>query len=73
MASTADWLISTEIKRSVMTTEELFLQWWKESFPNAKPAPHAVMTHVAFADYAAACQTQTLLEQVRGITGGQTS
>jgi len=55
-----------------MTTEELFLQWWRESFPHAKPATHAVITHVAFADYLVEHQTQTLLEQVRGTPGGQT-
>jgi hypothetical protein len=55
-----------------MTTEALFLQWWKESYPNAKPPSQVVMTHVAFADYISARQTQTLLEQVRGTTGGTT-
>ena len=53
-----------------MTTEELFLQWWKESYPNAKPPSHTVLTHVSFAEYFSAYQTQTLLEQVRGTTGG---
>jgi hypothetical protein len=28
--------------------EEMFLQWWASSYPNAKPGPHSVFTHVAF-------------------------
>ena len=55
-----------------MTTEALFLQWWAESYPNTKPPSQVVMTHVAFAEYFSSPQTQTLLEQVRGTTGGPT-
>jgi len=55
-----------------MTTEDLFIQWWRESYSNTKPPSQVVMTHTAFADYFLAQQTKSLLEQVRSTTGGQT-
>ena len=33
-----------------MTTEEAFRQWWQESY-GVPPGPHAVMTHVAWAQH----------------------
>lgn len=48
-----------------MLLDELFLQWWAESYPHAKPATHTVFTHVAFAQHVLDRQTQVLLEQVR--------
>ena len=47
-----------------MTTEELFLQWWAESYPHAKPAPHTVTTHVAFAEYLDDKRTKEVLESI---------
>ena len=43
----------------------MFLEWWKDSFPSAKPATHTVSTHVAFAQHVLHSQTQLLLDQVR--------
>jgi len=48
-----------------MLLDEMFLQWWAESYPNAKPATHTVATHVAFAQHVLDQQMQVLLEQVR--------
>ena len=45
-----------------MTTEELFLKWWGESYPHAKPAPHTIFTHVGFADYVDQVRTQDVLD-----------
>lgn len=28
---------------------DLFLEFWAESYPNAKPGVHAISTHIAFA------------------------
>jgi hypothetical protein len=47
-----------------MTTEELFLEWWKESYPHAKPAPHTITTHVAFAEYIDRKRTQDVLDSL---------
>lgn len=47
-----------------MTTpsvEEAFVEWWKDSY-GRPPAPHAVMTHVAFAEHL--LQLLALLEAV---------
>ena len=32
------------------TIEEAFKDWWEDSY-GRPPAPHAVMTHVAFAEH----------------------
>lgn len=45
-----------------MTTEQLFLKWWAESYPNAKAAPHTVMSHVAFAEYVDSVRTKDVLD-----------
>lgn len=47
-----------------MTTEQLFLQWWAESYPNAKAAPHTVMSHVAFAEYVDSVRTKDVLDAI---------
>lgn len=47
-----------------MTTEQLFLEWWKESYPHAKPAPHTITTHVAFAEYIDRKRTQDVLDSI---------
>lgn len=47
-----------------MTTEELFLEWWAESYPYAKPATHTITTHVAFAEYLDSKRTQEVLESI---------
>lgn len=31
--------------------ETLFRQWWKESFPQAPPGPHALRTHLGWGRY----------------------
>jgi hypothetical protein len=51
-------------RSSPMTTEELFLEWWKESYPHAKPAPHTITTHVAFAEYIDRKRTQDVLDSI---------
>ena len=60
---TPDFLPSTK-RNPLMTTEELFLQWWAESYPHAKPAPHTVTTHVAFAEYLDDKRTKEVLESI---------
>jgi hypothetical protein len=52
-------------RRLVMLLDEMFLQWWAESYPTAKPATHTVATHVAFAQHVLDQQMKVLLEQVR--------
>jgi len=52
-----------------MLLDEMFLQWWAESYPNAKPATHTVATHVAFAQHVLDQQVQVLLEEVRNQEG----
>lgn len=47
-----------------MTTEQLFLKWWSESYPNAKAAPHTVMSHVAFAEYVDSMRTKDVLDAI---------
>ena len=37
--------------------ESLFRQWWKDSFPQAPPGPHALRTHLGWGRF--------LLEQVQ--------
>lgn len=32
------------------TIEQVFREWWEESY-GRPPAPHALMTHVAFAEH----------------------
>ncbi len=44
-----------------MQIDEMFLKWWAESYPHAKPSPHAVLTHVAFAEYVEQVRTQEVL------------
>lgn len=36
--------------------ETVFRTWWAESFPSAPPGPHAVRSHVAFAQHLLAQQ-----------------
>lgn len=36
--------------------EAAFREWWAESFPSAPPGPHAVRSHVAFAQWVLAQQ-----------------
>ena len=36
--------------------EAAFRAWWAESFPSAPPGPHAVRSHVAFAQWVLAQQ-----------------
>ena len=31
--------------------EDVFRAWFAESYPNAQPSKHTVMSHVAFAQY----------------------
>ena len=63
MQLTPDFSPSTK-RSSPMTTEQLFMQWWAESYPNAKPAPHTITTHVAFAEYIDRKRTQDVLESI---------
>ena len=52
-----------------MTTEELFLKWWGESYPHAKPAPHTIFTHVGFADFVDSTRTKDVLDALnRAVT-----
>lgn len=55
-------LPSTPLRTPAMTTEQLFMKWWGESYPNAKPAPHTVTTHVAFAEYIDSVRTKDVLD-----------
>jgi hypothetical protein len=55
-------LPSTPLRTPPMTTEQLFLQWWAESYPNTKAAPHTVMSHVAFAEYVDSVCTKVVLD-----------
>jgi hypothetical protein len=43
------------------TIEQVFRDWWEDSYERP-PGPHAVMTHVAFAEHL--LQVQELLEAV---------
>lgn len=56
-------------KVSTVTTEELFLKWWAESYPSVKPAPHTVFTHVAFADYIDQVRTKDVLDAINRNAG----
>lgn len=58
------WQTSTPLRRAPMTTEQLFLKWWSESYPNAKAAPHTVMSHVAFAEYVDSMRTKDVLDAI---------
>lgn len=44
-----------------MTTEELFLRWWQESY-HFVPGEYAQVTHVAFANYVDSVRRMELLE-----------
>lgn len=57
-------LPSTPLRTPPMTTEQLFLQWWSDSYPNAKAAPHTVMSHVAFAEYVDSMRTKDVLDAI---------
>ncbi|MEN9726451.1 MAG: hypothetical protein RL434_817 [Pseudomonadota bacterium] len=63
MQLTPDFSSNTK-RNSTMTTEQLFLEWWKESYPHAKPAPHTITTHVAFAEYIDRKRTQDVLDSI---------
>lgn len=54
-----------------MTTEDLFKKWWSESYPNAKPAPHTIFTHVAFAEYVDSQRTKDVLDALSRAAGEQ--
>lgn len=57
-------LPNTPLRTPQMTTEQLFLQWWSESYPNTKAAPHTVMSHVAFAEYVDSVRTKDVLDAI---------
>jgi len=59
-------------KENTVTTDELFLAWWAESYPSVKPAPHTVFTHVAFADYIDQVRTKEVLDAISRSAGDDT-
>ena len=61
MQLTPDSSKSTQ-RSSQVTTEQLFMEWWSQSYPNVKPAPHTITTHVAFAEYIDSKRTQEVLD-----------
>jgi len=55
-----------------MTTEELFLKWWLESYPGTIPGEYAKITHVGFANYLDSIRRMELL-QAMGKSDGDLS
>lgn len=53
-----------------MTTEQLFREWWSDSYPSVPPNSRTVETHVAFADYVDQRRTKEVLESIARESNG---
>jgi hypothetical protein len=46
------------------TLKQMFIEWFADSYPNAKPATHSVMSHVAFAQYVIESLDKEMFEEI---------
>lgn len=51
-------------KPAMPSTEQLFREWWSDSYPSAPPNSRTVETHVAFAEYVDQRRTQEVLDSI---------
>lgn len=51
MPTPALTLIGSPSKMTESQLEELFREWWKQSFPNSPPGKHALATHIGWAQH----------------------